>query len=354
MNRFLPNADKHSRRAIPYAFELSVLLFLIGIVSAIGWFESQRVKTIWRYLVAPTLFVPVKQVYGDIMKIANADNGAVWVLTKYSVLHFSPTREPQRKTLLNGSLFQEYFDRPMNALSVLRLTGAKEAWAGSWYGELFHYEEGVWRQLSVRDDPIRGRILALAAAVDEIFVGGSFGLWRWSVTEETLASVSGAPLGEVTALEIDAGGNLLVAAGDTLWRRSGDGWRRFWSKSEVRKINVVRAYRQGEWILGTDNGVIILDSGGEELAHLASGYNVMAVIEHKGILWLATWGDGLLALADKGEPVRVNLSHTRSAKYLNDLTIDGRERLWLAIHGVGVSHAKLRKLEKLFAFPASH
>ncbi|MEN8260565.1 MAG: hypothetical protein ABFS02_08265, partial [Pseudomonadota bacterium] len=302
--------------------------------------------SVWKKVSAPLLFVQVRDVYPDAMDLDEGPDGRIWLLTKYGVSRFKPGMEPVMEKILDGPRYRALFGHKMNALSALRVTGADQAWIGSWYGELFQYRNGRWRQLTRRGKPMSGRIRAIAVGFDGIYVGGRQGLWRWSEADRALAPMARAPRGEVNALGTDSAGRLIATVGNALWRHDHGEWNRLWQGTQRDGDINVRKALDGGWLVGTDDGVVRLSASGEVVGRYLSGYSVYSIAEQKNALWVATWGHGLVALIGKAVlPVKVSLDGRD--KNLTDILVDRQGLLWLTIYGKGAAYARLDRLSAL-------
>ena len=334
------------RRSIPYAFELTVLVVVAAIGAGVLAFFGERVEKVWQKVAAPLSFAQVRDIYPDALDLDEGPDGRIWLLTKYGISRFQPGLESVSEKILDGPRYRALFGHDMNALSTLRVTGADQAWIGSWYGELFHYRNRSWRQLSQRGDPLSGRIRAVAVARDGVYVGGQNGLWRWTEANGAIAKVPRAPRGGVNAIETDAAGRLLAAVGNALWQGDHGEWTRLWQGTQQDgRINVLKAFDGGWWV-GTEDGVVGLTATGEVIGRYLTGMSVSSIAERDNVLWAATWGQGLVARMGENV-VPVGVSVDGRDKHLTDILVDSKGVLWVTLYGKGAALVGVDSLTEL-------
>jgi hypothetical protein len=330
------------RRPIPYAFELALPLAVGGLLGLIWWLAPERVvdgvervRTLWDGMQTRRMLEPVDGIDASPVDLAPGPDGRLWALTKYSLTRWRGT---DREDLMDTRRYRRLFGRKVNALSALLVTGAEEAWLGSWYGELFRYRGGEWRELSGRDLPLGRRIHALASHGGDIYVAGREGLWRLARGAVVPAPVTDVPKAEVEALGVGPEGRLCAGVRRELWCTGADGWLRLWEAPSP--ITALRPDGEGAWLVGTRDGLFRLGPGTGALPAGLEGREITGLAERRGVLWAATWGQGVF-----------RRRHGRWAGFatgsLSDLAFDPDGRLWLAVYGEGLIGVPARRLEAL-------
>jgi len=263
----------------------------------------------------------------------------VWLLDKRGLVRAG---EDGLERLMDPGRFAEHFGRPKRAWSSLHVTGTDEAWIGSWYGELFHYRNGRWNQLSERGEPLGKRVHAVLAHQGDILLAGSEGLWRWQPGRPGLRSLAGALDSRYRTLAVDGRGRLLAGAADGLWRRERDGWHRIWSGAAVESLlaDVDTIY------VGTDDGLFRLDGSGKVVGAELAGLRVTALQRVNGQVWAGTWQAGIMQPSVDGWAA-LGSAHGLPGDSVSDFVVDRTGQLWIALYGEGVSRAPLSRLARV-------
>ncbi len=253
-----------SRRLIPYAFELLpplILAALVGVAWLLAPTQLERTAREVASSLTPIPWVPLTQFNSSALATQPGPDGQVWLLTKYELARLTPTGP---KPLLDSPRYRQLFNHKLNALSTFTVIAQDEAWVASWYGELFHYQNGQWQERLSRGQPLARRIHALAQYAGALWLGGEEGLWRWvsDGPEEGLTPVAGLPKGAVRALAVDQRQRLLVALEREVWRLEAGEWQLHWRGAG--RVNALAVNAAGGLLLATDHGLIPLDRDGVE------------------------------------------------------------------------------------------
>ena len=198
------------------------------------------------------------------------------------------------------------------------------------------WENGIVNDLAVLDN-------------QEIWIGTErSGLWRYDLTTERLSPMDnfGEMVGRgARGLLPDSEANIwMVGSAGKLWSAN----RQFeFIPSWRDRSQCILADGAGRLWLGARDGLYVLDSGNsgaspkEVLADLA--LNVISLfIDHFGILWVGTFGDGLYCLDPAGNKLR-HITEADGLANDNVLSIAGSDReVWLATLG-GVSAYSLEQ-----------
>ena len=326
---------------IPYAFEAGlplVLLMLLATLWLMAPFTFSKgvsaLRSTWNTVQAVWLLKPLDVIGASPMDLSNGPDGRLWALSKYKVVRFAGKR-PQ--VLLDSQRYRQLFAHPVNALSALQVTGPDEAWVGSWYGELFHYRDGVWHQLSQRDEPLQRRIYALRMQRSNLYLAGGDGLWRWSTQHHVLQPVREVPTGAVQALSQHEN-TLCAGIGNALWCLDDKGWRPLWQAPTV--ITALHPRTDGGWLVGSRDGYFLLTPEGDLEGHDLQGTTITGFVRQQQRLWVATWKDGLLS--KEGEGWKAFKTDSLSA-----VSIDADGGLWMAAYGTGLLRMSLQQAAAL-------
>ena len=337
-----PPARARRRFAFPYAFEIGLPLALFGLLwlaLVLAPETSRRFADaglqLWRQQTAAWRLHPVTGIGSSAMAARTGPDGRIWVLTKYSLDRFD---RGQRENLLNPQHYRERFEHKMNALSSLLVTGPDEAWVGSWYGELFHYRSGEWRQLTLRGEPIEARIYGMVPDAGGLLLASARGLWRWADLEQRLFPLEGLPSERVEAIALAPGGEICAGIGSRLWCHPGSGWRLRWQAPGP--ILALAPLNAGAWLLGTHRGFYRLDAKAEPGPVQLPGQWITGFQRDGAALWVGTWRGGLFRR--QGERWQ-----SYPVDDISELTLDQEGGLWLAVYSQGLLHIPRRTVAGL-------
>lgn len=315
---------------MPYAFEAGLPLVVMALLGAL-WLIAPltftsgiaALRSTWSSVQAVWLLKPLNVIGTSPMDLTNGPDGRVWALSKYKIVRFAGERQ---ETLLDSQRYRQLFERKVNALSSILVTGADEAWVGSWYGELFHYRTGTWRQLTRREEPLKKRIYALRMHRGDIYLAGGDGLWHWSIEHHDLQPVRDVPPGTVGTLS-DHEDMLCSGIGSALWCFDNDAWRLVWEGPSV--ITALHPRTNGGWMVGTRKGYFLLTQSGDLEGHELNDTHITGFVRQRQRLWVATWKDGLLSRDEAGWK-------TLKTDSLSTATVDADGVLWMAVYGAGL------------------
>lgn len=343
-----------ARQAPGLPVGLKLLIVLVVAAGVAGWLEPrllrEPVAVIADLIQRAKLdsgITEVPDLHADIMAIERAPDGALWVVSKYDVVRYPSGRVDAGHRLLGTASWRKHFRGRMGALSTLAVVSNDEAWVGSWYGEVLRYSDGAWSSVSDRQSGPTGRIRAILRADDALYVGGP-GLWRY--TRDALEPVADFPGQSVRALARDAAGDLVVGTRRGVFARRGEHWEEIWRVSrDDREVNAIFLSRDGELLVATHDGYVVLDAHGRVLYRDLPGRWVTGFAQlADGELWVSTWKSGVHVQVD-GAWRRIGYTQGLGDDTLGAVAADGRGRLWLGIYGHGVSVARAATLRRYAA-----
>lgn len=337
---------------VPYVFELGLPAILLAIFFITWWAAPGPVdkligsaSSVISRVRAGYLVHEVPGRFYGAMKVCQGPAGRMWQLSKYKVARFSGDNPD---ILLDRSTYKTIFKRGINALSTMLVIGPDEAWVGSWYGELFHYANGKWVEVSARGEPLNSRIRAIVRRGQALYIAGSDGLWRF-LPETGITRVDEVRKYPSYALADDGRGRLLAGIGRQLWRLDSDGWSRIWKGEKTdRVIGYIHAMKNGTILLGTYNGMITLNSDGGEIRRDMAGRRVTAITPVNGRLWIGTWKEGAFIFSHKGR-LKLDTKFGLPANTVTSISHDGRGRAWITLYGGGVVRVDAEKIVSLLA-----
>ena len=179
----------------------------------------------------------------------------------------------------------------------------------------------------------------------------------WFCTEEGYLNKLDPQEHQMKSLPIGDGANLhsLVMDGDTLWICSfGKGLYQYGIESgklirrtDFPKVLVSAGLRsaEGDIYIGTSEGLYILDKERGTFGKVPSvkdNYVHCIYQDNTGILWIGTYGNGLMCLDNKGN-LLAHINRDRNSKGLTSRFItsfyeDSRHRMWITTEGGGVCY----------------
>jgi ligand-binding sensor domain-containing protein len=327
------------------------LVFVIALAAGIaGWLEPRLFRDP-AGVIAPLIerlqlaraVTQLPELHGDIMAIERGADGALWVASKYEVVRYPAAAVDQGRRVLDSETFRALFRRRMDALSTLHVA-ASGIWVGSWYGQVLRYRSGTWTRVSDRETGPGGRINAIVEAGGVLYVGGD-GLWAWSRAHDALRKVEDLPEQPVTALARSAHGALLVGTRGGVLVKRGGRWQTLWrARAGDVEVNALYVTRDGELLVATHDGYLVIDGGGQVLLRELGGSWVTGFSELPGgELWVATWKSGVRV---RRHGAWRTLGHARglAGDSVAAVAVDAHRRLWLGIYGHGVSVAEAARL----------
>lgn len=289
---------------------------------------------------------PLPPARRTMMSLSIAPDGTLWALGKYSVERFPDSDPDQGEMLLNGRNYRKIFNHKQHALSTITAVSHDEAWGGSWYGEVFHFHHGDWREVTSRDEPMGARIHQVQPYNGLLYVSSAQGLW-------TLSPENGSSVNPV-AFDQDQAGALLVSREQQLLYANVTGlyqlsdhsgepfWTRFWHGASGRVKGLEQA-RNGNLILSTSEGLFTITPEGQTLHRHFAGEKIYAATDMPGGLLASVWGKGVGL--DDYRTTRIGDFGLKGDSF-SDLALTARGDLWLAGYGSGLRVVRLRTLRR--------
>ncbi len=284
--------------------------------------------------------------------LQESDKGEFWIGTETGLFVM---KEGEERI---GEAFHD--DATPNSISADFITcinkdRAGNLWIGTYYTGLNIWRDNV-EDISVyfknpSENSSKGKIVRDICSDSEGKI--------WYCTEDGFLNCLNPQTHEMKVFTIEGGVNMhaLVMDNDNLWVCSfGKGLFLFDTNSgRVRKkydfpnnsITSGLKTTEEDIYIGTMKGLYLLDKGTGKFSHItATGNDFIHCLyqDSKGVLWVGTYGNGILCLDKDGNV----LSHTTPHKGQSGLTSifttsfheDSRHRMWVTTEGGGVCHTE--------------
>jgi ligand-binding sensor domain-containing protein len=187
---------------------------------------------------------------------------------------------------------------------------------------------------------------AIADAGGIVYLGAR-GLWAGTAAANRLRRVQDFPDQEVTALTRSPAGELLAGTASGVLARRGGRWRILWPiGNHDGQVNALFFSNAGPLLVATRDGYLVVDPRGQILYRELQGKWVTGFTQlPDGELWVATKKSGV-HVKTGGRWRRIGYPQGLSADRLSALAVDHQQRLWLGIHGDGVSVVAAAALQR--------
>jgi len=179
-------------------------------------------------------------------------------------------------------------------------------------------------------------VTAISCTKDRVYIGTPDGLFEFDVVFEQLRRVTSVR--NITALHVDAEGDLFVGA-DTLLYRLVSGQLQvisFPKGSGQKHITALGSNDEGILYVGCDNGLMLY----KHAAKLWSDNSVTTALsqkkiscmtrDHSGSMWIATFNNLVVRAEPDGRMTMYNRSHGLVADNVYMITEDDTRHIWMA------------------------
>jgi ligand-binding sensor domain-containing protein len=257
------------------------------------------------------------------MMLQEDAKGNVWLTTKYDITMY-------RNGDAGSAVNMTRTVGPKNeATSATYALDENECWAGTWNGRVFHKKDGEWELFS--QDALRGKVVGLTVADKNLFAAATTGLFLWREEGRRWQPVSGFQTRTIKALYSSRAGKLYVAGEDTIWQKSQESWPKI--ATVPGDILSLCEDANGKLIVGTRDGVKLLDASGQVVSHELPTLEVTGVgVRSNGVIWVGTRTRGLY-FKDAGGWHKFGYSEGLPVDYVNGVLVDRHDRLWWVTYG---------------------
>lgn len=241
----------------------------------------------------------------------------IWVGTyNAGLLRLAPDSKSLEKIALDASA--------IGSVHSLLVDGKRGLWVGSVQKlVLLDPDSGALRQSWALPGARRGTLVQqLCLTADgTLWIGTSSGLWKLATTTAQPQPVDAAELAAITALQVDANGQLHIGTTDGLYGIDEQGRvERQWPVPGSAAISAIAQDRQQRlWLAVAGRGIAIIDPSNQQSRWLLPDpftpgslpdVNVtLLMLDRSGLMWVGTHDRGLSRADSAGTPFRYLVDH---------------------------------------------
>ncbi len=270
------------------------------------------------------------------VSVREGSKGTVWIVTAQDITELK-NGEAVRK--LDGSSYEGIFNSDMRSLSAAAITPDNEMWVGSVDGEVLHYSRYDWKVSWEANEPIRGRIQAIAQHQNQVFFGTDSGLWKFDQASGNLTRYKSFVDVRINTFSSGADGQLLMGAQNGAWRLTPQGWERLAATSRGSGVLSIVEAADGMYFYGTGTELNQLNARTGQTAQALAGNQITALLAGPNFtLWVGLQNGGLRYFDGK-DWYAANAQHGAPSDFISELSRDSQGRLWLSAMGKGAYYA---------------
>ena len=290
--------------------------------------------------------LPFKQVLSDIdnpSNIVSSNDGTVWISHRRGVVEITNGLLKNTKHILTKERYISEIATPNDLNEIPRSTSLtidskNRLWLGFDAGQLLRFDNNKWHIISRQRRSIKTNIKALLSYKDDIYIASN-GLFKWESNFRRLLSDPKFRNKRVHSFAVSKEGQLYMGARFGLYLFNNDAeqtWTKFWSApKDIKGIYSIHILADGNILLGTTNGLLIVSKRGLVIERSLPGHKVESITPGaKGELWARSSKSGLVYF--DGSKWYASGSKKGSLGRVSSLLIDSRNRLWLAVSKKGV------------------
>lgn len=337
-------------------FEIKLIIAILAVIGlglGLGWEQATHLWTRFQLTQGVETLEPFES---ETLDVAIHSDGTVWMLAKYDVRGY-PASNLETPDIRIGNGGQQLG----RALSAVGLTDDDEVWLGGWYGELYRSSpSGVQTVVSVTEgDALKiGRITGFTTFRGQTYFVAR-GVWRILEDRLEVAREATLPPRSGGAIVSSDSNGIYAALGRNLWHFDGEIWRQAWQAPKADRwiYSVVRI--ANTLVIGTENGIAILDADGEVEHRALEGTPVTALTQAYDHVWAATRSGLVLSPGNELTEWRSAVGTTSTSSgisgagfpaiSLTDLAFDADGNLWATSYEEGAKFISAELIERLLS-----
>ncbi|MDX1432933.1 MAG: hypothetical protein R3286_10840, partial [Gammaproteobacteria bacterium] len=134
---------------------LKLAVASLALAGLAGWLEprllaspAEVLGSLARQVALERELAEVPGTRGAVAALARAPDGALWVASRQQITRFPGGALDGGEAVLSPEIHRRRFGASMDPLAALHVAGAAEAWAGTWYGQVLRYRDGLWQRVA--------------------------------------------------------------------------------------------------------------------------------------------------------------------------------------------------------------